>query len=265
MRIPAPTFALALTLSAASICNAQRLTVPVSRLQSPSDSVRASAFFAMAEAARQMSHQPSVLVGPPIDLLVAQAKKQPDLASALIALLERENAFIASGAVRDDEYGDGYYLYVVNAVASLGDKRALKALMPSINSGDFVTTAVADIGKEAVPELTRSLSQSPANQRVGAARALGKIVANRQKLNIDDITLGSIKRTLLASATDASGSFALRSSAIAGLMPLSGQDISTVMHSIANKESGKGIRNPDGRLIYPVRDAARKWILAHDK
>src|SRR4051812_16632005 len=128
----------ALILSAFSLCAAQRVDVPLSRLRSPNSAVRASAFFEVAAAAARLSVRPSKLVGPPVDLLILQAKKQRDLASALISLLDRENAFVASGGVKadDEDYADGYLLYLVHAVAGLGDKRAIRALMPSINSGD---------------------------------------------------------------------------------------------------------------------------------
>jgi hypothetical protein len=253
---------LAFTLSAAPV-SAQQLVVPVSRLRSPIDTVRANAFFEMANAAQKASGQKSKLVGPPIDLLVAEAQHRPDVASALISLLERENGVLASRRMKDDDYGEGYFLYVVEAVAGLRQKEAIKALMPSINTGDYVVSSIASLGNDAIPELRRSMMQDPQDDRVGAARAFGKIIANRSSLHIADTTVESMKILLLGALSDPKATVGLRSSAIAALTPLSGPDISAVMHSIADKDTARGFQTPSGNWTYPVRDAARKWLAVH--
>jgi hypothetical protein len=99
-------------LVAVALCHssaeAQTIKVSSARLRSANDTVRMAAFYEMARAADEHDRHPQA---PPTSFLAARAKAQPNLAVALIDLLERENAVIAAaprGSLSGDYLGDYY-------------------------------------------------------------------------------------------------------------------------------------------------------------
>jgi len=253
---------VSLFATAHSVCPGQHVSVPAAQLASGSDSIRSAAFFEMVSAASQGSSPRPGYAGPRIDLLVARAKQQDALATALISLLERENAYLATSPKLDEDYGDGYYGYVVMAVVKLNDKRAVRALVGSINNGDAVTSAVARFGEAAVPELINALGTARADKRADAAYTLGKIIAKRVELNISDKSTAAIKTALLGAMTDQKN-IDLRVNAVKALMPLKGDDIAAAMRVASTSDTGRLRLRPGKPETYPVRDASKAWLTKH--
>jgi hypothetical protein len=152
-----------LVLLTVSPVTAQQIDVPTTQLESVRDSTRIKAFYEMVGTVSQgQGRRPGGGIGPRIDLLSAQGKRQANLADALIRLLEKENAIVAAAkpGSLSEPYSTMYYPDVFVTVARLRNPRALKALIPPIGNGDVIATEVAALGDVAVPELIRALENS---------------------------------------------------------------------------------------------------------
>src|ERR1019366_7938146 len=103
-----------------SSAEAQTITVSSARLRAATDTARMAAFYEMEGAADAHDRHP---LDPPTSFLAARAKAQPNLAAALIELLERENAVVAAapkGSLSDEYLGD-YYCDLEVTVARMND------------------------------------------------------------------------------------------------------------------------------------------------
>jgi hypothetical protein len=247
-------------LASAHVAGAQHVSIPSSKLESSDPRVRADGFFEIIAAAETNHAAEKAVVGAPrgprTDLLASDARHQDDLSLALIKLLEKESAYRdqSHGSLPPD-WADGYYAYLADAVAMLGDKRAAKALVGAMNLGYDEIHAAAGLGTAAVPELLRALRQGP--NQLGAAIALGVMMADRAKLDVGSGTLESVKSALL-SVIRAEGDYITRAESIEALWTVDGADILATMESISAHE-------PPAIGSGRVQRAANKWLEKHPR
>jgi hypothetical protein len=255
-----------LVLAGGAIAEGQRIDVPLARLESTVDDTRVKAFYEMVErAGRGQGPAPGGSLGPRTDLLALRARGQSDLAVALIALLERETARINSAprGSLPESFTAGYYPDVFVTVARMKDVRAVRALMPVIQNGDVVQTGIADLGEAAIPEVVGALSGGDQLRQFGAARTLGKIAARAGELNVSATSMATIRTALLGATTDRQN-FILRKAAVEALQPFGDENVRVEMQRLATSDDYV-LTGPDGRRVYPVREAADAWLRAHPR
>ncbi len=138
---------LALILCVPGSLIAQGMAIPTARLESPVDSVRMNAFYALQAAAYDGRRHPDK---PQTTFLADSARVQPALAATLIKLLEFENALVAAapaGSLSQD-YLEDYYTTLQITVARMRDPASAAALMPGIT---LAIEALASFGDVSFP------------------------------------------------------------------------------------------------------------------
>jgi HEAT repeat protein len=187
--------------------------------------------------------------------LVAYAHRNPSVAPALIALLERENR---PDPAKDNLTEDSYYGDLIGAVAELKDPRAVKALLGAITSGGMAEGGLAALGSAAVPGLLEALGSTdrPELARAAAAGVLGR-VARRSDAVRDS---SAIESALLHALSDKSRF--VRSNAIAALGAYPSPIARHAIESIALSDTAVSDRS--GMRVYPVRAAALSWLHRDD-
>jgi hypothetical protein len=253
----ASSLAFVIGIAISSACAAQHVNVPTPKLTSSDPNARAEGFFEMIDAAERnhaKEGQAQGSRGPRVDLLASDARGQIDLSLALITLLEKENAYRdQSGGSLPPDWGDGYYAYLGNTVAMLDDRRAAKALIGAMNLGYRQIRAVASLGSVAAPDLLKTLRQGP--DKIGAAMALGMMVADREKLALGPGTIESIKNGLLY-AIRSEADYVLRAESIEALWTVDGPDVRAIMESVSAHE-------PPALGSGNVQRAANRWLDKH--
>jgi hypothetical protein len=240
---------------------AQTIKVPLARLHSASDTTRMAAFYEMAGAADAHAQHPD---DPPTSFLAARAKAQPNLAIALIDLLERENAVVAAapqGSLSGDYLGD-YVGILQVTVARMNDPRSLGALIPGIGSSDVVSTTIAGFGEAAVAPTIAATSSTDRYERVGAVRTMKKLLTDRTVRPLSVGAVGALRETLLRVLTRREDAFT-RVSAVEALGSLSDDGIRAEMAHIAATDTTTGYAPPGRPTPYPVKAAAQKWLAKH--
>lgn len=254
------SFLLAATMS--SQATAQELQIPTARLQSTSDTTRENAFYDMIRTVSQGQPARSGWSGPRTDLLITRAKQQPELALALITLLERENAVLAKSWPKAPPApwdGETYYPDLFLTVAGLHDSRAIPALIPTIGLGSAVRSQIVALGETAVPAIVQALTNRDWATRLGAARALGELVAQQPAHALSDDATQTIRDALLRTV-NSKDDFHVRTAAIKALTPFSGDDIRAVMKRIGDTAT---TRPSPAVAADPVRAAAQEWLQKH--
>jgi hypothetical protein len=253
--------AAALALLYAAAIEAQDIPVPSRRLASPVDTVRMNAFYQMAGAADDHVHHPE---RPFTSFLAARAHTQPALASALIALLNRENAVVAStrpNALPPGYLGD-YYMTVKVTVARMKDPASVDALLAGTGNSGAIMDALISFGDAAVPGVLRQIQSTDPSVRNVAVATLRYMVEEQAQNHLSAASIARIVPALLLTARNpAEGN---REDAIRGLMPLANPEIRPVMQSLASDMS-PSLRVSGRPDRYGVSDAAKEWLARHPK
>ncbi len=239
---------------------AQGMSIPTARLKSPIDSVRMSAFNALQAAAYDGSRHPG---RPQTSFLADSARAQPALAAALIELLVRENARVASvppGSLSDD-YFDGHYTTLLVTVARMRDPASASALLPGITISDAASDALASFGEVALGGVILALHSNDDHRRFAAVLTLAAMVGYRAQNHLSDASTELVVQALLEEAQDSTA--VGREDAIRGLLPLSNTEIRPVMERIASTDTTAAFHPPGTAVRYGLRDAARAWLAAH--
>lgn len=236
------------------------ISVPEQRLRSNSEETRMRAFYELLDSASKGVPKFQGL-GPRVESLARQAKAQDQIATTLIDLLELENQVERSGTRALSGEGQiAYYGDLIGAVAALRDARAQAALLGALGTGDLAVEGLVSLGERALAEIVRATRDLDEDRRWGALRALEKLAARRVDLAISARGIEVVRATLVASLSDST--WGCRVFAILGLAHFDGPDIRTRMQDLAANDSG--VRTfEDGSRDFPVRRAARDWILAH--
>ncbi len=157
---------------------AQGMSIPTARLQSLVDSVRINAFYQLRAAADDQRHHPDRR---PTTFLADSAKAQPELAAALIHLLERENARIATasaGSLSEDYLGV-YYMDLTTTVGRIGDPTSAAALLGGMGGSGPADAALASFGDIAVPGLIAQFHSTDLEQHASAVGTLVESLNHR--------------------------------------------------------------------------------------
>jgi hypothetical protein len=254
----------ALVLVAAALfdssAEAQAINVPSARLRAATDTTRMAAFYEMALAADAHDRHPQ---DPPTSFLAARARTQPNLAVALIDLLERENAVVAAapkGSLSSEYFGD-YYVDLEVTVARMRDPRSLNALIPGIGTSDVIRTTIAGFGEAAVGPIVAATRSTDRDERVGAVRTMEKLLADRTIRPLSGGAVSELRETLLRVLMSHEDAFT-RASAVEALGSLSDDGIRAEMARLAATDTTSAYA-PPGRPRYPVRAAAQKWLAKH--
>src|SRR5207249_4686931 len=106
------------------------------------------------------------------------ARKNPSVATALIALLERENRPDPS---KENLSEDTYYGDLIGCVAALKGPRAVNALLGAINTGGMAEDGLMALGSVAVPGLLETLHSKSKHETSlsTAANVLGNLALRR--------------------------------------------------------------------------------------
>jgi HEAT repeat protein len=230
---------------------AQSLSATLSQLNSNEYETRRAGFYRIRSLANA-DNPTKAGSGSRAPSIVRYASIHPEVASALITLLERENL---PDPAKDSLTEDAYYGDLIGSVAALKDPRAVNALLGAVQTGRLATNGLASLGQAAVPGLLAKLrSQDHEMQREAAARTLGTIAA-RPEVSAPDGA--AIKAGLLNALSDPS--MYVRWSAVDALAPFSGPDVRRAMERIATTDPAARA----GGRAYPVRAAALAWV-RHD-
>jgi hypothetical protein len=243
-----------------SFAEAQTLNVPMARLRSASDTVRMGAYYEMVRAADPLAEDPH----DPALYLIARAKSQPDLAIALIELLERENAVVAAapkGSLSSEYLGE-YKVDLETTVARINDPRSLNALIPGIAGSDVVRTTIAGFGEAAVAPIVAATRRADRDERVAAVRTMIKLLADRAVRPLSAGAVSAMRTTLLGILESREDTFT-RVSAVEALGTLSDDGIRAEMAHIAATDTTTGYAPPGRPTVYPVKAAAQKWLATH--
>ena len=181
-----------------AIAQADPIPGLLSQLSSTTATAREGAFYALMQIGAQAAPASSADVGVPGEVSALLAAKPVDAANvttALIALLEYENASPETGAeelpqpnaAQETNYGV-YYSDLVTAVVALNDVRSLQALIPLLNSGNMVINRVVSFGQVALDPVLFALYSSRPEVRDGATFALLKMVGPAAVQNFGDLT-----------------------------------------------------------------------------
>ena len=247
---------LGLLLLAPGSAGAQSLTIPA-ELGSPAPTVRMRAFKALARAAGAPDAN-----GSRISPLVTRAQSQDDLASALIALLEREVAFmaVATPDILAGDYGDAYLGDLSITVARLREPRALPSLMHFIHMSESVATEVVALGEPAIQPLLATLDSPHRLRQPAAARALGRIMERRSELGVTDRSATEVRIGLLRAVRDPDH-FILRENAAIALGSFNEPDVRAEMERLATSDTYSEQRGRAGTpRRFPVREVAQAWL-----
>lgn len=247
-------------LSAFRSASAQGIVVPTQRLESTIDTVRINAFAQLQAEAYDPRHR---LDRPPTSFLADSAKVHPELASALIQLLQRENAYITAvpSATLPPGFLGGYYMDLKVTVARIGAPASTSALLGGIGVSGPVDAALASFGDGAVTGVLAQLQSADVGRHEDAVVILAAMVQARSQNHLSDASTALIQAALLSEVEDSRSM--MREPAIRGLMPLSSQAIRAVMERVAASDTTPARHEPNSPIIYGVRDAARAWLAAH--
>jgi hypothetical protein len=257
--------AIVLALPGESV--AQRIEISAARIQSSNPTVRAQAFYDLVATVSKGQPARSGWVGPRTDLLVGQAKRQPDLAQTLTGLLGRESEIVVGargGALPTGFDAEGYYSDLCRTVAGMRDPGTIKALMPCMQGDGPLMNAIAGFGDAAVPVLIDALGDNNRNTRASAALTLGLIAARATELHVGSAAIASMRGSLLRVVASVDDAF-VRQSAAEALMPLSGDDIRATMELIAATDTATAYAPPGRPRGFPLRAAAKAWLSRHPR
>jgi hypothetical protein len=131
---------------------------------------------------------------------IPRDKVGPELRSALITLLERENKLVASvtarGAILADFEDPEFIARLSRTVAELKDPQAIPALSEAIYGGFPVQHALSEFGEAAVPALLR-VTRNPENHYDTVnhgLRALRLLVEGARRRQLSADSLEAIRR-----------------------------------------------------------------------
>jgi hypothetical protein len=235
--------------SSGRAAHAQSLSASLTELTSKTYDTRKKGFYAIFRLANA-STPPNAGFHLQAERTAAYAHENPAVATALIALLEREvQPDPAKGMLSEDSYfGD-----LIGCVADLEDSRAVNGLLGAISSGGMAEGGLLALGPVAVPGLLQTLHQDRHEfARAAAASILGRLV---ERGGVGNDT-ASIKTGLIAGLGDPS--MYVRRDAADALRSFRGAELRGVMQSLASKDSAVTMRA--GKRVYPVRAAAIEWL-----
>ena len=176
-------------------------------------------------------------------------ERSDELKLALIKLLERENAFSReyresvykrTGVPLGEEYGD-YHGDLIEAVTSLKDIRSLNALIGVIETGNMVTSTLAEFGNDALDRVVEVFN-SGGTARVSAGLVLAKMLDAKNAPKVSDpVPRQKIKDTLIRAAGDPSRF--VRLAGIEGLRRVGGPEVVSLLQKLATSDPEETVRN----------------------
>jgi hypothetical protein len=199
-----------------------------------------------------------------IDLLKTFFMRHPDKADSvelsLIRLLTAEDDVFMKARPGTHTEGDGeYYADLISAVSSLGDARAIPALIGAMTTGGIAQHALDDYGDQALEPVLQQL-KSPDPLRRAVATTLGIHILRRHK---DPASRERIIGIIMSSLADPN--FVVRTSGVEEIECLEQhQQFVPVLKQLAKtdpaKSPGKALDGGDGGEFYPVRYTARRVL-----
>jgi hypothetical protein len=250
LRSAAPLLALAIHTTGLA---AQSLSESIGKTSSGDYATRRAGFYRIGHLARaDSSTGSSAQAGQRFQGYVGQ---HPEVASALISLLERENLPDPTKQAMSE---DPYYADLIGVVAGLRDPRAANALLGAIHTGKLATEGLSALGQMAVPGLLATLRSQEKHffARAAAAVVLGTITRQGRGSAADS---AATRSGLLGALSDTS--MYVRRDAVEALTHFSGADIRRRVSDLAAMDPASRLRS--GKRVYPVRAAALAWI-SHD-
>ena len=225
---------------------AQPLPAALSQLTSSDYTVRRGGFYRIFSLANSGAPSTSGL-RPHAERLAKYAHDHPEVASALISLLERENL---PDPAKNSSSEDSYYGDLIGCVAQMKDPRAINALMGAIETGDMATQGLAALGDAAAPNLLRAVRSGP-RVRLSALVALSEMVSLPNS-HLSSENRSGIRSTLLSVLKDENRY--VRMTGLDGLAYFSDSAARRAVQEVTVSDSFVLKRN--GRKAYPVRALA---------
>jgi hypothetical protein len=182
-----------------------------------------------------------------------------ELRVTLIQLLDRENDLIERKHQTREAFSS-YHGDLINAVAALGDKRALGPLLDVMETGSMASHGIARLGATAVLDQLLILAEVPSlTTRNAATRTLGFLLdplTNPHPVGASQKV--EIKMALLKRLSDVSPF--VRISGIQAVSRVPGTDVTEALLSLA--ASDPNVRTTEsGEMEYPVRAAAHRALV----
>lgn len=194
--------------------------------------------------------------------------RDPAIRSALIGLLEQENALYEKWY--EDEragkaplplkkrFGEGhgeYYLDLVAKVIALRDAKAINALVGSLDVG-APEKALAEFGDAAVAPALDAFDKTPnATRRAAVVRLMGRL--SEKGISAADLRERA-KAAVFHAADDDSSS--VREAAIRNLHRFDKAQAVEKLRKIAGSDPKSVVHRGKNKRVYPLREAAQKEL-----
>jgi len=208
-------------------------------------------------------HEPGVTRDALSVLLRRWPEKSDEIVLAVIKLLEKENQVEKARLdfflreykgpnfphpFPDAAERDSYYSYLVDAVRGLKDPRSVNALVGAINTGNTVTSALAELGDAALDRVLEVFNNGDEVSRHSACGVLsGMLDAKNASKVSDHVSRQKIKDALIRAAGDQSG--LMRLGGVEGLAKLKDPDVIPLIRNLSMNDPFK-----------PVREAANEAL-----
>jgi hypothetical protein len=195
-------------------------------------------------------------------LFELEPKRQAEIKSGLIALLDQENALVHTyelkGRTMNEEQSD-YYGDVIGAVAALRTPASIDSLLGALGTGGMATRTLASFGDAALDPLISKLSDSDSSIRSGAVTALSQMMDKETRQSLHAASRLKIEQALLRATSDRD--VGVRLSAVDGLGNFGDpESISALERLAASDPACLQGQADEGRDLYPVRNAARRAL-----
>jgi hypothetical protein len=226
--------------------SAQRLAVPLERLESERLETRIGTFYWLLHRRPGERFDAAEATG---RVLRRYASDRATIHTALITLLEQETVR-AQGRLSRAHLT--YYADLVLAVASLGDARAVEALLASVHvPGSAARRGVAAFGAGAVAPVLRSLRAERPTVRNTAVHVSGLLLSARSS-NVGAADLQQLRGALLFALSDPVAMN--RAAALEALRPFVAEAaVQQAVRRLAGEDADLGVRRRAGGLLAPPR------------
>jgi hypothetical protein len=229
--------------------------LPLDRLRSPVDSVRAQAFYKILNLANPNNNSPSLR--PRSAGLARFARSHPELVPALASLLELENIRVQSPSL-GEEYSN-YYGDLIGCVAALRDARAATGLLGAIATGNMAIQGLAALGDVVVPGVIRaSRAQGETNvvTRDAAVFTIGEMVHGVNGARLSNSATAAVREALFPALRDEDPM--VRLTALDAIVVFHDDSVRTAVDRLSR--SDPFTKTSAGRSTYPIREKAASYL-----
>jgi len=200
-------------------------------------------------------------------LLRRWPEKSDEIVLAVIKLLEKENQVEKARLdfflreykgpnfphpFPDAAERDSYYSYLVDAVRGLKDPRSVNALVGAINTGNMVTSALAELGDAALDRVLEVFNNGDASTRLSASLVMSQMVDAKNASRVSDpVSRQKIKDAFIRAARDPSRF--VRLTGIEGLTKLGDPDVMPVIQNLSTTDPLKQVRDAANEALKKLR------------